>query len=293
MTAEHIKIGCESEYDPLKKVVLAPPVFMSIKEPINAIQKRYFQENINPKIAEQQHSIFVETLKKNDVEVILLPPDEKYPEQVFTRDIGFTLGNHIFVSEMAHDVRKGEEQSFLKWLNETKITYTNLKGDKIEGGDVLIDGNSIYAGVSNRTNKHAIKDLQELLPTYEVIDIPFTDTFLHLDCVFNILSPTEALIYPGEIEKKKEKHLAERYSLIEVSTEEQATMGTNVLSIGDKKIISLPMNKNVNKELEKRGYTVIEVDISEIIKSGGAFRCCTLPILREKHKKGLIDKLLH
>jgi len=293
MTAEHIQIGCESEYDPLKKVVLAPPVFMSIKEPINAIQKRYFQENINPKIAEQQHSIFVEILKKNDVEVILLPPDEKYPEQVFTRDIGFTLGNHIFVSEMAHDVRKGEEQSFLKWLNETKITYTNLKGDKIEGGDVLIDGNSIYAGVSNRTNKHAIKDLQELLPTYEVIDIPFTDTFLHLDCVFNILSPTEALIYPGEIEKKKEKHLAERYSLIEVSTEEQATMGTNVLSIGDKKIISLPMNKNVNKELEKRGYTVIEVDISEIIKSGGAFRCCTLPILREKHKKGLIDKLLH
>ena len=293
MTAEHIQIGCESEYDPLKKVVLAPPVFMSIKEPINAIQKRYFQENINPKIAEQQHSIFVETLKKNDVEVILLPPDEKYPEQVFTRDIGFTLGNHIFVSEMAHDVRKGEEQSFLKWLNETKITYTNLKGDKIEGGDVLIDGNSIYAGVSNRTNKHAIKDLQKLLPTYEVIDIPFTDTFLHLDCVFNILSPTEALIYPGEIEKKKEKHLAERYSLIEVSTEEQATMGTNVLSIGDKKIISLPMNKNVNKELEKRGYTVIEVDISEIIKSGGAFRCCTLPILREKHKKGLIDKLLH
>lgn len=293
MTAEHIKIGCESEYDPLKKVVLAPPVFMSIKEPINAIQKRYFQENINPKIAEQQHSIFVETLKKNDVEVILLPPDEKYPEQVFTRDIGFTLGNHIFVSEMAHDVRKGEEQSFLKWLNETKITYTNLKGDKIEGGDVLIDGNSIYAGVSNRTNKHAIKDLQKLLPTYEVIDIPFTDTFLHLDCVFNILSPTEALIYPGEIEKKKEKHLAERYSLIEVSTEEQATMGTNVLSIGDKKIISLPMNKGVNKELEKRGYTVIEVDISEIIKSGGAFRCCTLPILREKHKKGLIDKLLH
>jgi len=293
MTAEHIKIGCESEYDPLKKVVLAPPVFMSIKEPINAIQKRYFQENINPKIAEQQHSIFVETLKKNDVEVILLPPDEKYPEQVFTRDIGFTLGNHIFVSEMAHDVRKGEEQSFLKWLNETKITYTNLKGDKIEGGDVLIDGNSIYAGVSNRTNKHAIKDLQELLPTYEVIDIPFTDTFLHLDCVFNILSPTEALIYPGEIEKKKEKHLAERYSLIEVSTEEQATMGTNVLSIGDKKIISLPMNKGVNKELEKRGYTVIEVDISEIIKSGGAFRCCTLPILREKHKKGFIDKLLH
>ncbi|PKG24879.1 dimethylarginine dimethylaminohydrolase family protein [Niallia nealsonii] len=293
MTAEHIKISCDTEYDTLKKVVLAPPTFMSIKEPINTIQKRYFKENINPKIAEKQHDIFVETLKKNDIEVILLPPDEIYPEQVFTRDIGFTLGKHVFVSEMAHDVRKGEENSFLKWLNEVQITYTNLKGDKIEGGDVLIDRNTIYVGLSNRTNKHAIKDLQELMPTYEVIDIPFTDTFLHLDCVFNILSPTEALIYQGEIDKKKGKYLAERYSFIEVSKEEQATMGTNVLSIGDKKIISLPINKGVNKALEKRGYTVIEVDISEIIKSGGAFRCCTLPILREKPSKGLIDKLFH
>lgn len=282
MTAEHIKIGCDTEYDTLKKVVLAPPTFMSIKEPINAIQKQYFEENINPKIAEQQHEVFVEVLRKNGVEVILLPPIEKYPEQVFTRDIGFTLGSQVFVSEMAHDVRKGEEDSFLKWLNHTKITYTHLKGDKIEGGDVLIDRNTVYVGVSNRTNKHAINDLQGLLPTYEVIDIPFTDTFLHLDCVFNILSPTEALIYRGEIDEKKEKHLADRYELIEVSTEEQATMGTNVLSIGDKKVISLPINKSVNKALEKRGYTVIEVDISEIIKSGGAFRCCTLPILREK-----------
>lgn len=282
MTAEHIKIGCDTEYDTLKKVVLAPPTFMSIKEPINAIQKQYFEENINPKIAEQQHEVFVEVLRKNGVEVILLPPIEKYPEQVFTRDIGFTLGSQVFVSEMAHDVRKGEEDSFLKWLNHIKITYTHLKGDKIEGGDVLIDRNTVYVGVSNRTNKHAINDLQKLLPTYEVIDIPFTDTFLHLDCVFNILSPTEALIYRGEIDEKKEKHLANRYELIEVSTEEQATMGTNVLSIGNKKVISLPINKSVNKALEKRGYTVIEVDISEIIKSGGAFRCCTLPILREK-----------
>jgi N-dimethylarginine dimethylaminohydrolase len=65
-----------------------------------------------------------------------------------------------------------------------------------------------------------------------------------------------------------------------VSEEEQFTLGTNVLSIGNKKVLSLPVNKNVNKELRDRGFEVIEVDITEIIKSGGSFRCCTLPILR-------------
>jgi N-dimethylarginine dimethylaminohydrolase len=57
-------------------------------------------------------------------------------------------------------------------------------------------------------------------------------------------------------------------------------MGTNVLSIGNKKIISLPVNQDVNSQMRNRGYEVLEVDITEIIKSGGSFRCCTMPILR-------------
>jgi len=32
--------------------------------------------------------------------------------------------------------------------------------------------------------------------------------------------------------------------------------------------------------LRNHGFEVIEVDITEIIKSGGSFRCCTLPIER-------------
>ena len=71
-----------------------------------------------------------------------------------------------------------------------------------------------------------------------------------------------------------------KYDLIEVTKEEQFTMGTNVLSIGNQRVISLPMNTEVNEELRKRGYKVIEVDISEIIKSGGSFRCCTMPLER-------------
>ncbi|MGM0876371.1 MAG: dimethylarginine dimethylaminohydrolase family protein [Bacillota bacterium] len=278
----YIKSSCFSEYDLLKKVVLCSPEFMTIREPINETQKQYLKENIDTELSKKQHKLFIETLQKNGVDVMLLSPLEKFPEQVFTRDVGFTLGNQVFVADMAHDVRKGEERPFIDFLENEKITYTNLIGDKIEGGDVIIDRDTIYIGVSNRTNENAILHLQSLLPSFEVIAVPFTDKYLHLDCVFNILSPNEALVFPGEFDDKKEKLLSSRYNLIEVSKEEQATLGTNVLSIGKKRVISLPINKQVNKELRDRGYHVIEVDISEIIKSGGAFRCCTLPILREQ-----------
>ncbi|MCM3729912.1 dimethylarginine dimethylaminohydrolase family protein [Neobacillus cucumis] len=275
------KSSCFSEYDTLKKVVLCSATYMTIREPINETQKQFLKENIDTELAKKQHQQLVQVLEANGVEVLLLTPSEKYPEQVFTRDIGFTLGNQVFVAHMAHDVRQGEEQPLIDLLEKELITYTNLLEDKIEGGDVLIDRNTVYIGVSNRTNKKAIEHLQSLLPTFEVITVPFTDTYLHLDCVFNILSEDEALIFPGEIDEDKLRILSSRYNLIKVSEEEQATLGTNVLSIGNKRVLSLPINKEVNKNLRDRGYQVIEVDISEIIKSGGAFRCCTMPILRE------------
>lgn len=102
--------------------------------------------------------------------------------------------------------------------------------------------------------------------------------------MFNIVSPDVALIFPGALDQEHIGKLKERYELIEVTEEEQFTLGTNVLSIGNRKIISLPVNKKVNEALRNHGFEVIEVDITEIIKSGGSFRCCTLPIERESTK---------
>jgi N-dimethylarginine dimethylaminohydrolase len=273
---------CYSEYDTLKRVVLCQPRHMTIREVINETQKHFKNENIHIETAMQQHSDFVNMLKQNGVDVILLPTFSRYPEQVFTRDIGFTLGKTVFVAEMASDIRQGEEEVLKNWLEENQLKCHNLVKNRIEGGDVIIDRDTIFVGISNRTHKEAIKHLQTLLPGFEVIPVPFEAKYLHLDCVFNVISPTDALIFPEVISKKERDFLGSRYHLIKVTEEEQFTLGTNVLSIGNKKILSLPVNKNVNKQLRERGYEVIEVDITEIIKSGGSFRCCTMPILRTR-----------
>ncbi|MBM7649104.1 N-dimethylarginine dimethylaminohydrolase [Bacillus ectoiniformans] len=276
----NLKISCHSEYDKLHTVIVCEPQYMAIREVINKTQEHFLDENIDKEKAVQQHLQFKEALRKHGVDVITLPAKPELPEQVFTRDIGFTLGDTIFVAEMASNIRQGEEVVLKKWLEEKQIPYHNITDDFIEGGDVIIDRSTIYVGVSDRTNEESIKKLRTLLPEFEIFPVPFDGSYLHLDCVFNILSPDEALIFPKALNQKEIEWLSNRYQLIEVTEEEQFTMGTNVLSIGDKKVISLPMNKKVNEEMRSRGYEVIEVDISEIIKSGGSFRCCTLPILR-------------
>ncbi|RNA69327.1 dimethylarginine dimethylaminohydrolase family protein [Alteribacter keqinensis] len=273
---------CDTEYGALRKVAVCEPHHIAIRDVINETQKKYEKEGLNVKLALKQHRDFTSELEKHGVDVIHLEPKEHFPEQVFTRDIGFTLGQTIFVSEMAQKVRHGEEEHLKDWLKRSKISYYNLLGDKIEGGDVVIDGHNIYIGVSERTDEGSIEHLQSLLPQYAVTSIPFPHKYLHLDCIFNVLSPSEAIIFPGVMSEFDEEMLTSRYDCIRVCEKEQFTLGTNVLSIGDRKVFSLPVNKKVNEELRSRGYHVIEVDISEIIKSGGSFRCCTMPVLRSK-----------
>lgn len=274
-------MGCNNEYGTLKKVIVCEPKFMTIPDTIEEAQRHLHSRAISIDMAMKQHRHFVSVLKEHNVKVIYLKESKQYPEQVFTRDIGFALGKNIFIANMEAYLRKGEEVPLKTALDQIGLNYQTLQGPTIEGGDVIIDGDTVFVGLSNRTTEAAVKQLQSLLPEFTVMPIPFTDSFLHLDCVFNVLSPTDALIYPEEIHGGKIKYLESKYNLIEVSQEEQATLGTNVLSIGNKRVISLPVNKTVNKQLRALDYEVIEVDLSEIIKAGGAFRCCTLPLLRE------------
>ncbi|EGA90888.1 hypothetical protein GPDM_02780 [Planococcus donghaensis MPA1U2] len=279
-TKESLSAHSQSEYDPLRRVLLCPPRFMEIKDVINDVQKRYKDENIDVDKALHQHNTFVQALIENGVHTDLIEPSQKYPEQVFTRDIGFTIGDTVFISEMASDIRQGEEQELEKWMETHHVNFKRLAGHRIEGGDVIIDRDTVFVGVSSRTSKKAIQKLQAELRDFEIVPISFNEKYLHLDCVFNILSPTEALIFPEALDAATIRMLAERYTLIRVNEKEQFALGTNVLSIGDRKVFSQPQNMQVNKHLTARGFHVIEVDYSEIIKSGGAFRCCTMPLIR-------------
>ncbi|MGG1699260.1 dimethylarginine dimethylaminohydrolase family protein [Bacillus zhangzhouensis] len=271
---------CMSEYDDLQEVLLCSPIYMEIKQIINETQKHFARENISQIKAVAQHKQLIQTLKHHHVRPTLLPANDRFPEQVFTRDIGFMIGHTLFVSNMAAPVRQGEEQSLKEWAQAKGWTSVTLTEGTIEGGDVLVDQTRVFVGTSKRTNPAAIHQLKKELPNHDIFPIHLPSHILHLDCVMNILSHEEILIYPEAFTKEDLHLLKKHYDLIEISEQEQFTLGPNVLSIGQKKVISLPINQETNAALTAHGYTVIEVDFSEIIKSGGSFRCCTLPIQR-------------
>ncbi|WP_404457500.1 dimethylarginine dimethylaminohydrolase family protein [Oceanobacillus kapialis] len=273
-------IYCNSEYDDLQKVIVVPPEHMEIKEAINETQRHFLKENIDQTKALRQHQNFVNGLKSADIDVISLHPKKDLNEQVFTRDIGFCIGDTLYISNMEETLRSPETQVLINWLEKNNYKYQQSFSSSIEGGDVLIDEGDIFVGRSNRTSDEAIDTLKSHLPTYNIMPITLDEEILHLDCVLNIISRDTALIYSKAIDAASLKLLRKKYDLIEVTDKEQFNMGPNVLSIGGNQVISLPENKQVNQKLKEAGFTVHEVPFSEIIKSGGSFRCCTLPLRR-------------
>lgn len=276
-----LEIQCQNEYQTLKSVITVSPEYMAITEVINETQNHYANDNINTKIASEQHLGLVKVLQAQGVAVQELPPQADLNEQVFTRDIGFTIGGDLFICNMARDIRKKEVKVLINWLEKNGVPYKQCEVPSIEGGDVIVDGEQVWVGLSGRTTRAAVEALQTELPTYTVQPLQLREDILHLDCVFNVINNDTALIYPEAFTKADYKKLNQHYNLITITEEEQFLMGPNVLAVGEGKVISLPENKRINEALTKAGFEVIEVPFSEIIKSGGSFRCCTLPLLRK------------
>ena len=273
---------CHNEYDQLKQVVVTSPKYMQINEVINETQRHYLENNINIDKAVEQHQNFTEIMQDYGVEVFEIEPVSDLNEQVFTRDIGVTIGEKVFVARMATGLRERETTYLNQFLAEQNMLHSEMSVDSMEGGDIIIDEQTIWVGISDRTTEEAAQVLQELLPDYQIEPIHLVGDVLHLDCAFNLVGPDLALIYREGMTESDYQTLKSRYQLIEVDAEEQFTLGTNVLSIAKGKVISLPENKRTNQKLREAGLEVIEIPFNEIIKSGGSFRCCTMPIQREK-----------
>ncbi len=72
------------------------------------------------------------------------------------------------------------------------------------------------------------------------------------------------------------------YRILEVTTQEQHDYATNLLNLGNKRVIvSLSKNERVIAELQERGYRVLQAELKKLVGGYGAIHCLTAPVLRQ------------
>lgn len=249
----------------------------------DCLSKNPAKSNIDVVEAKNQHSNYVKTLRQNGVEVLELQPLDKFPDSIFMQDAAF-VGEHskkAFICRFGVSERRGEENSVAEYLKKLgfKIERTRSPGT-IEGGDILVtDKDTIFIGISERTNERGIDQLSETFSQEEIVKVPVEKVF-HLLSAVNFLGNGTLAVCPELVDLKYFKD----FELLKISKEEQKTRYTNkpinLLYLGNDKVLIPDVYPKTSDILEDAGYETIEVDISEFWKGDAGITCPMLPIYK-------------
>ena len=222
--------------------------------------------------------------------------------QIFARDIAFVIKDKLVVPNIIEE-RKQELNAIdyiLDQINDSNKINMPLNA-RVEGGDVILCNKYIFVGYSEkedfenytvaRTNKEGLDFLINLFPDKIIkgmqlnkSDEKARNNALHLDCCFQPIGKNMAILYKGGFKYKKDIDFLINYfgeeNIIEVDTEEMYNMNVNVFSISENVVVSDTTFVRLNMQLRRRGFTVEEVNYSQIGKMSGLLRCSTMPLIR-------------
>lgn len=267
----------------LKQVLMSYPQYLSI-EPINVISKHFKDHQLDKKKIDEEFNLLVQTYQNLGIEVFFLPPSETYPDSVFARDFGACLKDGYILGRFKHEYRKNERKAYEKKMQKLNIPQLfKVHEGYFEGGDFFfLDDKTIVIGLLERTNQIGYQEIKEHFKNqYEVLFVKSDPEFLHLDMCFNLIDEHLALICKDAFDISFLQELQKRnIELIEVSKKDIFRHGLNVQALGYKKVLALKKNHDINLQIKQKGYEVIELDITEILKCGGGIHCMTFPLKR-------------
>ena len=220
-----------------------------------------------------QHEKYIEALKKCGVEVTVLEADERYPDSCFVEDPALITRKCAIITNPGAASRNGEKNEIIgavrKFFPEDKIEYIKDSGT-LEGGDVMMVGDTFYVGLSARTNAEGIRQLGEILNKYglECVQVPL-EKVLHLKTGVNYLENNNMLV-SGEFIDKPE---FAKYNKIVIPEEE--AYAANCIWVNGTVIVPEGYPA-VLKAVQDAGYETLVVDTSEFRKIDGGLSCLSL-----------------
>lgn len=224
-------------------------------------------------LALKQHDAYIEALKQCDVDVTILPADERYPDSCFVEDPALLTRECAIITNPGAESRNGEKFEIIdaikKFYPEDKIEYIKDPGT-LEGGDVMMVGDHFFVGRSARTNEEGIRQLTEILAKYGMTcsEVPLYEV-LHLKTGVNYLEDNNMLV-SGEFVDKPD---FEKYNRVEIPEEE--AYAANCIWVNDTVIVPEGYPA-VLKAVQDLGYKTLIVDTSEYRKLDGGLSCLSL-----------------
>lgn len=230
------------------------------------------RSSINLEIARAQHREYIQALKALGCEVIELAAETDLPDSVFVEDTAFILPEAAVITRPGAASRRPETDSIARALEPYRNLLFIREPATVDGGDVLVLGKDIFVGMSTRSSRAAVDQMNELLAGfgYSAHPVEMHDC-LHLKTAVTRVDERTLLINPGWLESR---HFA-GFDCIEIDPAEP--FAANCLPVNGEIIFPAAFPKT-RARLAARGYKVRDVPVDELAKAEGAVTCCSLMI---------------
>jgi len=227
---------------------------------------------IDVAVARRQHESYCAALMDLGFDLVRLDADDRYPDCCFVEDTAIVVDSVAVFCEMGAPSRRGEQPAVSAALDGYELVYLESPA-KMDGGDVLRDGNKLFVGLTERTNQAAVDQLvSNLAPRgIEVEPVAVSDV-LHLKSACTRLGPGLFLV----AESFARTGVFDGYDLVVVPDDE--SYAANCFAANGEAIISkgFPVTKSL---IEDRGIVTRPLDMSEFRKGGGSLTCLSIPLL--------------
>jgi dimethylargininase len=225
---------------------------------------------IDVDLALQQHRDYEEALTTLGCHIVRLSTETGLADSVFIEDTAVILEEIAVMCRPGVASRRAEVAKVERTLRKfCELRWIESPGT-LDGGDVLVAGKAIFAGLSTRSNESGIGQLRKIVADYGYSVTPVVTTHcLHLKSAVSIIAPGMLLINPDWIDGS----VFEDYERVTVDRDE--AHAANALRI-DQELIYPSAFPRTRDKLIVNGFDVTEVDVSELQKAEGAVTCCSL-----------------
>jgi len=227
------------------------------------------RQAIYPARAASQHAAYEQALRDAGFDVVRLPELADDPDAVFVEDTALLLGEHAVITRPGAPSRAGETDSTADGL-EPFFKVHRLTAGILDGGDVLRIGARLYVGQSSRTDAAGTVALADLVAPlgFEVVPVEL-GRCLHLKTAVTYAGQGIVLVNPDWVDPD----LFEGTDAIAVANHEP--FAANVVRAGDRLLMAAG-SPNTAASLRQGGFTVVDLDLSELQKAEAGGTCMSL-----------------
>jgi N-dimethylarginine dimethylaminohydrolase len=263
-----------------RRYLMCEPKYFAVEYSINPWMDP--SEPVSAELAVKQWSELADTYRRLGHRVDTIRPVPGLPDMVFAANSGTVVDGRVLGARFRAPQRTAEADHYRRWFLDHGYRDVVMPTAINEAeGDFAWTGQVLLAGTGFRTDPGAHAEAQEVLGV-PVVSLRLVDPrFYHLDTALFVLTEgrdAHIAYYPEAFSPGSQQVLARLFpDAIIANAADAECLGLNGVSDGRNVVLPLEAT-HLAERLIHTGYEPTFVDISELRKSGGGPKCCTMEL---------------